>query len=320
MWGRWLLVSGVVVLSLWSTAVTRGQSNLPTAPFRDCAGCPMLLVMPPGSFTMGVPAGEEEHEGLADRNRGRSVPQHQVTIARPFGLGKYEVTRAEFASFVAATGHQTGDKCNALTADLGGGFSFKETAGYTWRNPGFAQTDQDPVVCVSWDDAKAYVAWLSRETAHPYRLPTEAEWEYAARAGSPRARFWGDGTAEACRYANVRDLTFMSELNKEGKPDDHFACSDSYAYTAPVGRFEANAFGLHDMLGNVFEWTEDCWNENYTGAPADGSAWSSGDCRLRVARGSSWNGSPRSLRAGFRSRGGTDYRYAGAGFRVARTF
>jgi formylglycine-generating enzyme len=312
---------GLMGLALAIAVPAWAQANLPTGPFRECPGCPVIVPTSPGSFAMGVPAGEEEREGLPQQFRGGSVPLHRVTIGRAFGLGKHEVTRAEFALFVSETGHNTGNSCWVYVENKAENrWEFQERAGYSWRDPGFRQTDQDPVVCVSWDDAKAYVAWLSRKTSRPYRLPTEAEWEYAARAGSEAARFWGDGHEQACIYANVRDLTMMNGYNLPRNDDNHFRCSDGHQNTAPVGQFQPNGFGLHDMLGNVWEWVEDCWNESYNGAPVDGSAWTTGDCGRRVARGGSWYGIPRNFRVGVRLRDDAGIRGTNTGFRVARTF
>jgi len=274
---------------------TAPPGRVPGSTFRDCPECPEMVTIPAGSFTMGVPAGEEEREGVPDDFKGRSVPQHRVTI-REFALGKLEVTRGQFAAFANATGHSTGDKC--FTYESG---KWEDRSGRNWRSPGFAQTDRDPVVCVNWDDAKAYVAWLARQTGKTYRLASEAEWEYAARAGTSSARHWGDAIGSG-------------NANCDG-------CGSQWdnKQTAPTGSFRANAFGLHDMLGNAWEWTEDCWNGTYAGAPTDGSAWTGGECGRRVLRGGSWVSLPRLVRAGFRNGGGTALRLSNDGFRVART-
>jgi len=191
---------------------------------------------------------------------------------------------------------------------------WKLATGFSWRHTGYAQTDRDPVICVSWDDAKAYIAWLSKKAARPYRLPTEAEWEYAARAGSAAARFWGDDRSQACRYANVADLAKLAPHNPQLEP---FKCSSGFVATAPVGSFLPNAFGLHDMLGNVWQLVEDCWNNDYQGAPDDGSAWLAGYCKLRVLRGGSYNDDPALVRTGNRNKAQTGLRGHNWGFRVA---
>ena len=167
----------------------------------------------------------------------------------------------------------------------------------------------EPVVCVSWQDARAYVEWLSRQTDKTYRLLSEAEWEYVARAGSTTARYWGE--AGQCRYANGAD----SRTNFKGR----ISCDDGYARTAPVGSYQANRFGLFDVLGNVWEWTQDCWNASYGGAPRDGRAWERGECSRRVLRGGSRDNSPRFLRSAYRlTRHTADHRLPFNGFRIAR--
>ena len=259
--------------------------------FRDCSHCPQMVVVPAGSFEMGSPASEEgryDYEG----------PQHRVTIGSNFAVGVYEVTRGEFARFVSATERSTGDSC-WMWEDGG----WEERSGRSWRSPGFSQEDSHPVVCVSWEDARAYAEWLSRETGEEYRLLSEAEWEYAARAGTATRYWWGD--AIGSNRANCGN-----------------SCGDGYARTAPVGSFSANAFGLHDVHGNVWEWVEDCWHENYEGAPRDGSVWfgdQGGNCSPRVFRGGSWIDYPRYLRSAYRNWSDSGNRGYVLGFRLFRS-
>src|SRR5581483_9196124 len=182
----------------------------------------------------------------------------------------------------------------------------------SWRDPGFPQTDQHPVVCVDFDDAKAYAQWLSRKTDKMYRLASEAEREYATRARTATRFFWGDDPAygEMCRYANGWDQS-VKKLNPQRETAP---CNDGHIYTAPVGSFEANRFGLHDVSGNVWEWTEDTWNETYSGAPRDGRASTGGDIFRRVLRGGSWGSNPESLRSAARWRYGISGRSDVIGF------
>ena len=273
----------------------------PGAKFRDCEGawCPELVVVPSGSFEMGSP-GSEEGRG------GDEGPRHEVSIAEPFAVGVYEVTRGEYGRFVSATGHASGDSC--YTYESG---EWEERSGRGWRNPGFRQTDAHPVLCVSWDDAQAYVRWLSVETGEAYRLLSEAEWEYVARGGTKTARYWGESGTGQCRNANGADASTDFGWRT--------GCDDGHARTSPVGAFSANRWKLHDVLGNVWEWVEDCWNDSYAGAPSDGSAWESGDCSVRVLRGGSWFNQPRLLRSANRLRDSTGLRDINVGFRVART-
>ncbi len=277
----------------------------------ECPECPEMVIIPPGTFTMGSPESETTREGVPEKYAKRERPQHRVTIPRAFALGRYEVTKAQFATFVRDSGHDAGGGCYFWN-----GSKWEQQSSKSWRDPGFQQTDRDPVTCVSWDDAKAYVGWLGKKTGKDYRLPSEGEWEYAARARTATARYWGDGRGEACANANVNDRTSKSV---NGFKWASFDCDDGYAGTAPVGSFRANAFGLHDMLGNLWEWGQDCWNESYSGAPTDGSAWTSGDCSRRVLRGGSWFDFPWIVRSAIRFRDRTTDRVDSFGFRISRT-
>lgn len=282
---------------------------------KDCPQCPDMVSIPLGSFVMGAAVGEEEREKVPQEIRGRASPQRAVTISDRFSLGRYEVTRGQYAAFVAATRRASGSSCYAIGTDGKWG----DQPGRSWLNPGFAQTDSDPVVCVSWHDATAYVEWLSKTTGKTYRLPSEAEWEYAARAGTGTARYWGDGRNEACRFANVADRTAAQKRNFDPNAFYFFQCTDSFAYTAPVGKFQANSFGLHDMLGNVLEWVEDCWNDSYQGASSGQEARRGGNCGGRVIRGGGWNSDPDDVRAADRRQVAAGSRFSSFGFRVART-
>lgn len=277
----------------------------PGETFKDCDTCPEMVMVPAGAFQMGSPSYEEGR----DDNEG---PVRTVTIPRDFAVGKYEVTKAEFAAFVSATGYTSASDCHTYEDE-----KFEKRSGRSWRDPGFRQSERDPALCVSWDGARAFAEWLSRRTGKSYRLLTEAEWEYAARAGTMTARSWGSDSASACGYANVHDIT--SKTVNDGYTWTNHACDDGVAQTAAVGSYEANAFGLHDMLGNVWEWTEDCWNESFAGAPTDGSAWTSGNCERHPIRGGSWDFRPSGVRSANRNWGGYAYQSHNVGFRVART-
>jgi formylglycine-generating enzyme required for sulfatase activity len=270
-----------------------------------------MVVVPAGRSTMGAAPGEEEAENLHATFRGRSTPQTAVSIPALLAVGRFEVTRGEFARFVAETGHGTGSTCR--TFENG---KYEERAGRTWRAPGFAQDDRHPVVCVSWDDAQAYVQWLSRKTGKGYRLLSESEWEYAARAGTTTRRPWGDAAEAGCAHANIADASARRPV-----PGITWgtACDDGHAHTSPAGSYRSNGFGLHDMLGNVWEWIADCWNPSHAGALADGSARQDGDCSGSVLRGGSWFGIPEYARSANRSRNTADDRLDSGGFRVART-
>ena len=224
-----------------------------------------------GSFLMGSPEDEE------DRYSSEG-PQHWVQVP-DFYMARYPVTRGEYARFARAMGSHINDE---------------------WRKPGFEQSDDHPVVEVSWNDAQIYIEWLNRETGLVHRLPSEAEWEYACRAGTSTRFWWGDDLS-----GKIALVCANFGRNNKG--------------TTAVGSFKPNPWGLYDMSGNVWEWTQDCWHNSYEGAPSDGSAWLAGDRSERVLRGGSWDFNPNDLRSALRNRFTTDNRYLNIGFRLART-
>ena len=247
-------------------AGSAGQTSTVPEPgetFRDCADCSEMVVVPDGEFKMG--SGDSVNE----------KPVHRVAIAIPFAIGRREITFAEWDACVTAGG------CKYEPTDRGWGRGNR------------------PVINVSWDDAKAFVAWISQKTGKQYRLPTEAEWEYAARAGTTSPFWWGPTVGA-----------------------DHANCEDCSAkplrQSTPTGTFRPNGFGLYDTSGNAAEWVEDCWNENYRGAPTDGSAWTTGQCGERVLRGGSFASKSTFVRSPSRFRYDEDVRYYANGFRVAR--
>lgn len=251
---------------------------------KDCAQCPEMVVLPAGTFLMGSSSAEPGHSA-------HEAPLHEVTFARPFAIGKYEVTFDEWYACVAD-----------------GGCAPVEDAG--WGR------GRRPVLFVSFEMAVGYTRWLSGKTGQSYRLPSEAEWEYAARGGTATPWSWGDEPARACEFGNVGD-----DALREVRPDwSLHHCNDGYARTtAPVGSFRPNGFGLHDMAGNAWEWVEDCYNPDYRGAPADGSAWLSGDCVRRVVRGGGWYNDPQAVRPAMRYAGDDPGRQNNTlGFRVVR--
>ena len=300
-----------------STAVPEpnrpGPDVKPGRVFRDCEGdrlasvgdsvagmfCgPEMVAVPPGAFDMG---------DLADGGLSNRAPVHTVTIPRTFAVGRYEVTRAEFSAFVRDTGYETAG-CRVWV-----GSTWVDQPGKNWRDPGYAQADDHPVTCVNWKDAQAFVGWLGRKTGKPYRLLSESEWEYVARAGTQRKRFWGN-SEEGCAYANGPDLS--AKARHPGWPTPN--CRDGFVETAPVGHFENNPFGVHDILGNVWEWVEDCWNGSYAGAPTNGESWTAGDCGRRVLRGGSWHASRVAADSALRNNRDIDLRASNFGIRVAR--
>jgi formylglycine-generating enzyme len=199
--------------------------------FKDCPDCPVMVKVPAGTFIMGSTAAETTREKVPDQNATWERPQHSVAIRGEFALGQYTVTRGEFAAFVRDSGYEPPSGCYVYITTTGQ-FILDQTR--NWRNPGFPQTDRHPVVCVSFEDAQRYVQWLSQKTGKSYRLPTEAEWEYAARAGTTTARFWGDGRDLACDFANVADFTAAEAFKwKKANQEDVFQCRDGHVYTAP---------------------------------------------------------------------------------------
>jgi formylglycine-generating enzyme required for sulfatase activity len=289
---------------------SREQALHPRDSFKECDGCPEMVVLPAGAFTMGSP--ENEQGRFSDES-----PRHVVTFARPFAVGKFEITVDQFSAFVKETAYDAGSKC--LTLEEG---KSAVRDGRSWRNPGYPQTSSHPAACVNWHDAKAYLGWLTKKAGKQYRLLTEAEWEYAARAtttpGSASRYTFGDDDSAMCRYGNVADKTARQTI-PGASTWTIYPCSDGYAYAAPVGTFAANAFGLYDVHGNVREWTEDCYNIGYNGAPTDGSPWLAGDCDHRVVRGSMWGSSPANVRLALRLKDPNDTRSQDIGFRIART-
>lgn len=274
-----LLAQFARAMTLICVGAIQGQAQTygPGEVFRECDKCPEMVVVPAGSFMMGSPSNEA---GRYDNEN----PQHSVTISRPFAVGRFAVTFEEWDACVADGG------CN----------------GYEPKDEGWGRGRQ-PVINVSWDDAKAYVAWLSRKTGMTYRLLTEAEREYAARAKAATPFWWGTSIA-------------TSQANYDGRGIYGSGAKGEYRQkTVAVDSFQPNPWGLYQVHGNVWEWVWDCYHGSYAGAPTDGSAWASGDCGSRVVRGGSWNSDPRFLRAALRYWYPSDYRISFLGFRLART-
>lgn len=276
------------------------QQHQPGDTFTDCESCPEMVVIPTGSFLQGSP----ENETGRELNEG---PQHNVTIAYPLAVGVTEVTRGQFSRFVAEADYK-GSGCWIYDGD------WQKQPTRNWLSPGFTQDENHPVTCVSWYDAKSYTRWLAEKTGSKYRLLSESEWEYVARGGTTTARQWGNAPSAACLSANVADSTGAANYPGWNVHD----CDDKFIYTSPVATFEANSFGLYDTLGNVFEWVEDCWSDNYTESSADGYAWVDGKCDDRVLRGGSWYSRQNFVRSAYRNRFSPDHRSSSFGFRVAR--
>jgi formylglycine-generating enzyme required for sulfatase activity len=274
-------------------------ARAPGSEFRDCEDCPAMVVIPSGSFVMGAP----DNASLV------------IHVSHAFALGRNEVTRGEFARFVADSGYESPSGCRTWDPALA---RFNYDARRGWQNPATpaALADDHPVACVGFADARAYVEWLARKTGERYRLPSEAEWEYAARGGSTTLRPWGDAAEEGCEFANTYDVTADAAYHL-GWP--HAGCRDGFADLAGAGLLQANSFNLHDMIGNVREWVQDCATDSYVGRPRDARAWEwLGGCKRRIQRGGSWLTPPDASRSAHRAAVPEGERSDDAGFRIAR--
>lgn len=296
--------------------------------FRDCKDCPEMVVIPSGTFTIGSPDTERGHTSNPDSG-GVEGPRRQVHI-RSFAAGKFDITKAEWAAFSKETKRTPGGGCGwaGLPGDTLPPWAPNPAA--TWNNVGFKQDSSHPVVCISWDDATDYTKWLSKKTGFTYRLLSEAEWEYAARAGSTTAYPWGD--TDSHEYANYGDANYNAVVSGR----------DQWLGTSPAGSFPPNKFGLYDMNGNVMQWVEDCFSNSYKDLPADGSPYrgdvalkmsgrfsfmdGKSSCVFHMVRGGCYGDPPLMIRSAYRNWGNIPgksdpdlSRSAGAGFRIART-
>lgn len=273
---------------------------------------PAMVVIPTGHFEMGAPDNEQDHIEAA-------TPQHEVTLAKGFAMARSELTVAQFREFVRASGYVPD------SVKLGGASVYDERSGAmrddaraTWEDDyaGRKAGDNLPVVNISWNDANAYAAWLSQRTGKIYRLPSEAEFEYAMRGGTTSRYWWGGGVPKR----KVENLTGSDDRSRSGRSwsNSFRGYRDGYWGPAPVMSFAANPFGLYDIDGNVSEWVADCWHDNYIRAPVDGSAWVNPGCSARVLRGGSWGSSPEQVTSAYRQGADSDIRSGRVGFRVVR--
>ncbi|OLF52901.1 formylglycine-generating enzyme family protein [Pseudomonas chlororaphis] len=292
---------------------------MPTKSFTDCdeAVCERMVVIPTGQFVMGGSAEEHKEFDITPQTVAWETPQHPVQVTQAFALGAHEVSLGNFLTFMQETGYRIPDGCTQLKGDP---LSLVFESRANLKNVGFPQNNDQPVTCVRRQDAEAYTQWLSRKTGETYRLPTEAEWDYAARAGTQTAYFWGSkADSQACKFANVYDLE-SDEVNQFGFA--HFPCTDGYAYLAPVGSFQPNDFELFDMIGNAREWVADCWHGNFVGAPANQREWGSeegGLCHFAVLKGGAWPYNTFNDRIAYRDTYySSQFRAYMYGFRVAR--
>jgi formylglycine-generating enzyme required for sulfatase activity len=304
------------------------QTNLkPGMSFRDCPECPEMVVIPAGSFTMGSQKGEVEHDAFSEIRMQLEGPLRVVNI-QEFAAGKFDITRGQWAAFVSDTSRPTNGGCT--WSGLPGapdGKPWDPHPEASWKNLGFVQDDNHPVVCVTWNDAQDYVKWLSAKAGANYRLLTEAEWEYAARAGTSTAYPWGPTPSH--EHANYGTDTVAGVGFASGR--------DKWLFTSPVGSFPPNQFGLYDMHANVLQWVQDCFSASYSGLPTDGSAYTTeielkeltapfsqmngkSSCSFRICRGGDAWDHPILIRSASRNWGRVDgYGSAGLSFRVAKS-
>ncbi len=283
---------------------------------RDCAECPEMIVIPAGQGVMGSDPVERERHGVPAMFGDREGPRHQVTIAKPFALGRTEVTRSEYAAFVAATARA--DPAGCAVHDIK---TDRWTAlpGYSWRKTGFVQADDHPALCISHDDASAYAEWLARKTGHRYRLPSETEWEYAARGATTTAWYWGEVAETGCDNANLVNAALIQALGSPLYWRRKLVCMDTHTFSLAVASFPPNPFGLHDMAGNAFEWVADCASASHEGGPTDGTARTTGNCTQRFLKGGAFHTPIWLTRAAVRGNAlNRNLHMATIGFRVAR--
>jgi formylglycine-generating enzyme required for sulfatase activity len=276
-----------------------------------------MIEVTAGDFLMGTAVDDRLIDPRTGKPATSDGPQHSVTFTDPFAIGKFEVSVAEYRMFVEATGYTTTDRCMDFSKE--DSFSFNKEL--DWSDVGFHQAPSQPAVCVSFFDAEAYAEWLSEETGENYRLPTEAEWEYAARAGTTEAYYWGKDEAKACDHANVRSEGAYTISKRQAVSDrnDGFPCDDGFTQSSPAGSFLPNELGLYDVQGNAWEWVVDCNHKDYEGAPTDGRAWiDTEDCLFAIIRGGSYlnlvQRSSTTVRAGRPKTGGA----TNMGFRIAK--
>ena len=305
----------VAALAVQCTITVHAQSVSAPARFKDCSTCPEMVEVPAGAFMRGSPQ-DEPGRSLDSRNHDEDDVEgpggKRVRVSVPaFALGVYEVTNAQFAQFLEDVNYEMPSGC-VSDADGDGIYGWDEAG--AWNNLGRDHRSDNPASCIDWHTANAYVHWLSLRTGGRYRLPTEAEFEYALRAGSDTVYHFGDDPERLCEYGNVPDQS----RNAVSPEMITAACSDGYADMAPVGQFKPNAFGLHDMTGNVWEWLQDCYERSYANAPTDGSALRRDDCGAYSIRGGSFGYDLPSLRSADRSDDPPEVLYDGIGFRVAR--
>jgi len=317
-WMKRVMAIGAVIFIAMPLYAGQGDRGKPAKAWAEPATGMEFVWVPGGCFEMGQSekekedlikeAGEEEYK----KYYTDELPRHTVCVDG-FYMGKYEVTVGQWRAFVEATGYKSEAEKEgwAYGWDKEKGWVKKE--GIYWDRPGFAQADDSPVTCISWNDAVAFAAWLSKKAGKAFRLPTEAQWEYACRGGTATARYWGDSPDDACGYANVADQSAKRVFSDWTIHE----CDDGYVYTSPVGHYKPNGYGLYDMLGNVWEWCADWYGKDYYGNSPRRNPMGPATGKCRVVRGGSWGVMPRSVRSAVRDWYRPGKRNVNLGFRLA---
>ncbi|MBP01991.1 MAG: hypothetical protein CMM25_04150 [Rhodospirillaceae bacterium] len=309
--GIFMLSQGLITTTAF--AKNKEEQYIAGTAIKDCSECPNLIVIEPGSFSMG----SDHLELMRDGEMRPEGPKHIVNIDKAFAIGTYEITNIEFSAFVKE------NNFSSPSCETWGG-EFADNS-HNWRDPNYGRLplETEPVVCISWLDAQKYVAWLSKKTNKNYRLPSESEWEYTANAGSKDDWPWGQSTKDACLYGNILDksATLNPKIIAGSGTSMTMAatCNDNYQLVAPVGVFKPNKFGVYDMMGNVWEWVQDCSFKYYSEELKNNSSVLSTDkCDKRAIRGGSWRSRLSRQTTSFRGRDPEDRAYQLFGFRVAR--
>jgi len=302
-------ISLVFFVALALTSCTHAVNpNNYSAEFTDCNDCPIMMPIPVGQFKMGDLIGD---------GRDDEKPVQAVSIENPFAISKFPITVGAFQAFVVTTGYVTEaernseEGCWGVKQDLSIGWLPTEN----WKSNRLNQDENHPVVCVSWNDAQAYTKWLATETGFTYRLPTEAEWEYAARGGSKSKYYYGNNAIEVCQYINHADYQMIKAWQADTAVS---TCDDGYLTTSPVGQYPANGFGLYDSYGNVWEWVLDCYKPSLDGIGADPLVRTESGCEEHTLRGASWASQTVGITSSYRNSGRAGVPTVDYGFRVVR--
>ena len=313
------LAALLLVTTAPATAADAAAGKKAGETFKDCGDCQTMVVIPAGSFKMGSTEAERVREAVPATFGDHEGPQRDISFAKPFAIATTETTRAHFARFVKATSRPIPTECFDYNAEED---SWAGTKGkvVNWQKPGFEQTDDHPVVCASYQDGVDYAAWLSTSTGHRYRLASESEWEYAARGGTTAARPWGDSVTPICGKAHIMTSGTYVAIGNADSWTDELICSSPKSWTVPVASFEPNAFGVYDMLGNVWEWVADCAAADHSTLPADGKPQTTGgNCEERLSKGGAYHSRTWLARPATRGGGQSGVnRPVAAGIRVVR--